>query len=46
MAKKWLKWKVMALRQYCKERNIRLIEIPYTEFNNIDNILAKELKFK
>ena len=36
----------MALRQYCEERNIRLIEIPYTEFNNIDNILVKELKFK
>lgn len=36
----------MALRQYCNEHKIKLIEIPYTEFNNINNILAKELKFK
>lgn len=34
-----------ALRQYCKEHKIKLIEIPYTEYDNIENILAKELKF-
>ena len=32
-----------ALRQYCKEHNIKLIEIPYTEFNNIESVLTKEL---
>lgn len=32
-----------ALRQYCKENNIKLIEIPYTEFNNIESVLTKEL---
>lgn len=30
--------------QYCKDNNIKLIRIPYTEFNNIENILNKELK--
>ena len=34
-----------ALRQYCKEHKIKLIEIPYTQFNNIKEILAKGLKF-
>lgn len=34
----------MALRQYCKEHKIKLVEIPYTEYNNIDNILNKEIK--
>lgn len=34
----------MALRQYCKEHGIKLIEIPYTEFDNIEDILTKELK--
>jgi very-short-patch-repair endonuclease len=28
---------------YCKENNIKLIRIPYTEFDNIENILKKEL---
>ena len=31
----------MALRQYCKEHKIRLVEIPYTEFNNIEEILKR-----
>ena len=29
-------------RDFCKENNIRLIEIPYTEFDNIESILQKE----
>lgn len=33
-----------ALRQYCNENKIKLIEIPYTEYNNIEEILTKELK--
>lgn len=33
-----------ALRQYCKEHKIKLIEIPYTEYDNIESILEKELK--
>lgn len=33
----------MALRQYCKEHNIRLIEIPYWENNNIENVLDGEM---
>lgn len=33
----------MALRQYCKNHKIRLIEIPYKEYDNIDKILKKEL---
>jgi predicted Zn-ribbon and HTH transcriptional regulator len=28
---------------YCKENNIKLIRIPYIEFNNIEEILKKEL---
>lgn len=36
----------MALRQYCKEHKIKLIEIPYTEYDNIETILKKELKIK
>lgn len=35
-----------SLRQYCKENKIKLIEIPYTEFDNIEEILSKELKIK
>ena len=31
---------------YCKENNIKLIRIPYWEFNNIENILIKELNLK
>lgn len=36
----------MALRQYCKEHKIKLIEIPYTEYDNIEALLKKELKIK
>lgn len=35
-----------ALRQYCREYKIKLIEIPYTELNNIESILKEELKIK
>lgn len=31
------------LREYCKRHKIRLIEIPYTEIDNIDKILTKQL---
>ena len=30
--------------QYCKDNNIKLVRIPYWEFDNIENILEKELK--
>ena len=30
--------------RYCKDNNIRLIRIPYWEFDNIENILELELK--
>lgn len=30
--------------QYCKNNNIKLIRIPYTDFNNIEDILNKEIK--
>ena len=33
-----------SLRQYCKEHKIRLIEIPYKDIDNIEDILTKELK--
>ena len=36
----------MALRQYCKEHKIKLIEIPYWDYDNIETILKKELKFE
>lgn len=35
-----------AVRAYCEEHKLRLIEIPYTETNNIEEILKKELKIK
>lgn len=35
-----------AVRQYCKEHKIKLIEIPYTEYDNIETILKKELNIK
>ena len=37
-------WRDESLRIYCKENKIKLIEIPYTEFANIEKILTKELK--
>ena len=30
-------------RQYCKDHNIKLLEIPYTEFENIHHILRMEI---
>lgn len=30
-------------RDYCKENNIKLIEIPYWDFDNMEDILIKEL---
>lgn len=33
-----------SLRQYCKEHHIRLIEISYKEFKNVETILNKKLK--
>lgn len=35
-----------ALRQYCKEYKIKLIEIPYTQKKNINETVKKELKIK
>lgn len=32
-----------ALREYCHNENIPLLEIPYTEFDNIDSILERKL---
>lgn len=34
----------MALRQYYKEHGIKLIEIPYWDYDNIETILKKKLK--
>ena len=34
----------MALRQYCKENGIRLLEIPYWDYENIETILKQNLK--
>lgn len=34
------------LREHCKQHGITLIEIPYTEFDNIDKILSKKIKVK
>ena len=31
------------LREHCKQHKIRLIEIPYTEIDNIDKILTKKI---
>lgn len=35
-----------SVRFYCKENKIKLIEIPYTEYDNIEEILTKELNIK
>lgn len=32
--------------EYCKNNNIHLLRIPYTEYNNIEQILTKELKLE
>ena len=34
----------MTIRDLCREKNIRLLEIPYTEFDHIKDILAKNVK--
>jgi hypothetical protein len=36
----------MALRQYCKEHKIKLIEIPYWKYKKVGVIIKKELKIK
>ena len=36
-------WRDDIKNNYCKEHNIKLIRIPYTEEANIDKILAKNL---
>jgi hypothetical protein len=33
-----------ALREFCKQQGIRLLEIPYTDFDRIEEILEQELK--
>jgi len=33
-----------ALREYCRLKGIRLLEIPYTDFDRIEEILEQELK--
>lgn len=33
-------------REYCKNNNIKLIEIPYWDFNNIEQILTQELNLQ
>lgn len=33
-----------AIRQYCKDHKMKLIEIPYTQINSIDEILSQKLK--
>ena len=33
-----------ALREFCKQEGIRLLEIPYTDFDRIEEILEQELK--
>ena len=32
--------------QYCKDNNIKLVRIPYWNFNNIENILKQELNLE
>lgn len=34
------------VKSYCKEHKIKLVEIPYWDFDNIETILKKELKLK
>ena len=37
-------WRDEAVRSYCKNHGIKLIEIPYTKYDNIENLLKKNLK--
>ena len=39
----WQQARDAALRRYCHEEKIRLLEIPYTDFDRIDEILEREL---
>ena len=40
----WQQRRDAALRDFCKRERIRLLEIPYTDFDKIDEILEQELK--
>lgn len=40
---KWQQARDAALRRYCETEGIRLLEIPYTDFDRIDEILDHEL---
>ena len=33
-------------RQYCQQNNIKLIEIPYWDYDNIDNIVKQIITLK
>ena len=37
-------WRDEAVRSYCKNHGIKLIEIPYTEIDNIETILKRRLR--
>ena len=37
-------WRDEAVRSYCKNHGIKLIEIPYTEIDNIETILKRKLR--
>lgn len=39
----WQQARDAALRRYCEEKKIRLLEIPYTDFDRIEEILENEL---
>lgn len=40
----WQQARDAALREYCQQNEIRLLEIPYTDFDRIEEILEQELK--
>lgn len=37
-------WRDDSVRRYCKIHGIKLIEIPYTEINNVETILKRKLR--
>lgn len=41
---KWQKMRDNALREHCRKKGIKFIEIPYTEYDRIEEILEQELK--
>lgn len=41
---RWQQRRDAALREYCHQKKIRLLEIPYTDFDRIEEILEQELK--